>query len=92
MQFLATLNDQAFMQALPITLAHRTDSVTRMDAGTVQNLGLALLVLPALGAAGFFLQSRPILFAALLVGGNGLMIGGAALAAIAARRVRGFTS
>lgn len=140
-QFLAALNDQAFMQALVIVLAYRTASFTRLDADTAQNLVLALFVLPALGlsgiagqladkyeksaliraalllqlacmalgAAGFLLRSLPMLFGAVLlggaqatllspvkysmlpqrlgpaelVGGNGLVIGGTALAAIA---------
>lgn len=140
-QFLATLNDHAFMQALMIALAYRTESFTRLDAGTAQNLALALFVVPALGlsgiagqladkyeksvliraalvlqlgcmalaAAGFALRSLPALFGAVLVGGaqatllapvkysmlpqrlgsaelvggNGLMIAGTALATIA---------
>ena len=140
-QFLATLNDHAFMQALTIALAYRTGAFTQMDAGTALNVALALVALPALclsgiagqladkydkaalmraalalqlgcmalGAAGFLLRSLPLLFAALLVGGaqaallapvkysmlpqrlgsaelvggNGLMIGGTALAMMA---------
>lgn len=138
MQFLATLNDQAFMQALMIALAYRTASFTRLDADTAPNLVLALFVLPALGlssiagqladkyekslliraalllqlgcmalaAAGFALRSVPALLGAVLlggaqatllapvkfsmlpqrlgsaelVGGNGLMVAGTALA------------